>query len=196
MSNLESLFHKHVKHFVDLEHTNLAVRGYQTDENGYGLATDGKQLLKVKIAEPGEHQVLALNGKPIKDANAPDLNRLIPEHDTIANVDVDTWLDAAATLVAVMKAGNSEMTLVDLVAKEGKLTLTFLLLDGTSGTWEIGESEEDVIRRFDGSRLIQCLKVFQGLTGSVELTGTTTGAHPVLFRAEGIDVLLAPVKRY
>lgn len=200
MTNLESLFHKHVKNFVAVEHENLAVTGYQIDEDGYGLATDGTKLLKMKIAEPGEHKVLTLKGKPFREeVKAPNLGRLIPDYqDAIAIVDVDAWLDAAAALVAVMQAGNEALTLVDLKAEDGELSLTFKLKDETSGSWVIGESKskENITRCLDGAKLIHCLKVFQGLTGSVELLGTASSVRPLLFKTEDIEVLLMPVRRY
>ncbi|MFD1203564.1 hypothetical protein ACFQ38_00235 [Sporosarcina contaminans] len=197
MKSLESLFHKHLKNFVDPEHEKVAVRGYQVDEDGFGLATNGIQLLKVKIAEAGEPKILTLSGKPVKDAEKVDLHRLIPDRDPVATIDVESWLDAAAAFIAVMSKSDAseKIPVVKLSGEEGKIYLSFKLLDGSSGSWEIGEGES-LERNLDGKRLLQCLKVFEGYAGKVGVSGSLSGFRPILMSADDVEVLLMPVRSY
>lgn len=204
MKTLESLFHKHKKNFVNTEHLKKGVTGYQIDEEGNCLATDGIQMLRVKAGEPGEYQVLKLNGSPAdKDTKKVDLAVLFPDHEPRATVDLDAWLDAASAFEAVMRASGSASDergnlLMYAYSRKGLLHLSFELLDGTLGEWEIGEvsnsSGKDFERNFDGKRLVNCLKVFSGYTNTVDLTGGDSAIQPLMFSSTGIDVVLMPVK--
>lgn len=199
--NLESRFHQHKKNFVNPAHEKKGVTGYQIDENGNYLATDGVQMLRIKAGAPGDYQILKLNGTPAdKDVDRVDLERFFPEHEPRATVDLDTWLDAASAFEAVMKASGSVSDdkgnqLMHLYSRDNLLHLSFELLDGTQGEWEIGQgSDTDFSRRFDGTRLVQCLKVFSGHAVEIDITGDESAVRPLMFSAPDIDVVLMPVR--
>lgn len=201
--SLESRFQQHKKNFVNPAHMKKAIAGYQIDENGNYLATDGVQMLRIKAGEPGDYQILKLNGSPAdKDVEKVALERPFPAYEPRATVDLDTWLDAASAFEAVMKASGSDSDdkgnrLMRLYSQDKELYLSFELLDGTQGEWEIGlGGSADFERHFDGTRLVQCLKVFSGYAEKIDLTGNDSAAHPFMFSAPAIDVVLMSVKVY
>lgn len=192
MTNLESRFTKHAKKFVDLKHLKEAVRGITYDSLGRGCATDGIQFIRAKaFPEGNEVEVRSLSGVKM-EVTPVDFDRLIPEIDFIAKLDVQEALSTAKMYLAISKeAAGDKILTIHLHVVDGYLTFSFER-DEVSGNTTLGASEP-LNAWVALERFVDCLAVFDGYVDKVELL---SGRNMVQLSAPNLLTGLMLVRKY